>query len=172
MALNEGSARASNKVVPGPIAQNVIANVRRLRARSGLTLVELSEKLGKVGHPILPTGLQRLEAGKRRVDPDDLVGLAVALEVAPISLLLPHVDEGQVQLTDSMSVDVEHAWDWARAKEPLGGRDNPMTLVEHQQRSLPAVAGRKYDLLTDAGKLAFLEDHPNKLTEIFPDRAT
>jgi len=163
---------ASNEVVPGPIARNVIANVRRLRARAGLTLAGLSERLTESGRPILPTGLQRLEAGKRRVDPDDLVGLAAALEVSPVSLLLPHVDEGEIQVTDTVSASAAEVWNWMRAKEPLGGRtDDPKVFVEHQRRALP-VGQRVYDFKFEAGKRAYVEDHPDEMIEFLPEGQT
>lgn len=161
---------APNEVVPGPIASNVIANVRELRKRADMTLAALSGRLTRLGHPILPTGLQRLEAGKRRVDPDDLVALALALEVAPISLLLPHAEEGKVTLTGAVSAPAEAVWDWVRARGPLkNSPSDPMQLVNHQRRSLPKVAGRKYDMLTPEGKRAYVEDHPDEMVKFLPD---
>jgi hypothetical protein len=42
-----------------------------------------------LGRPIPPLGLRHLEAGNRRIDVDDLVVLADALDVSPLMLLLP-----------------------------------------------------------------------------------
>ena len=72
----------------GVASQRVARNVRLLRQGRGLTYVALSARLTEIGHPILDTGLMKLEKGNRRVDTDDLVALAEALEVEPGALLL------------------------------------------------------------------------------------
>lgn len=66
----------------------VVDNIKRLRAQRRWSLAELSDELAEAGRPILPTGLQRLEHGKRRVDVDDLMAFAVAFKVAPETLLV------------------------------------------------------------------------------------
>ena len=73
----------------GEAGRSVVSNIERLRAVRGLSLRQLSERLGKLGRPILPAVLHRLSQGNRRVDADDLVALAAALGVAPADLLLP-----------------------------------------------------------------------------------
>ena len=52
-----------------------------------MSLQELSDRLTQVGRPILPSGLSKIESGDRRVDVDDLVGIAAALGVMPDRLL-------------------------------------------------------------------------------------
>lgn len=47
----------------------------------------LSQRLSELGHPLLPSGITKIEQGKRGVDVDDLVALARALEVRPEQLL-------------------------------------------------------------------------------------
>ena len=64
-------------------------NIRQLREARKLTYTELSAKLAKLGRPIPVLGLSRIEKGRRRVDADDLVALALALRVNPGALLLP-----------------------------------------------------------------------------------
>lgn len=110
---------AANEVTPGPIMENVVANVLRLRAEQRLSQAQLSERLRDVGHPILATGLHRLETGKRRVDVDDLIGLALAFDVAPITMLMPWSAGGTVQLTDKVAAEALAAWDWIRGLRPL-----------------------------------------------------
>ncbi|CAI7979452.1 hypothetical protein FRAHR75_620018 [Frankia sp. Hr75.2] len=86
-----------------------------------MTLAQLSERLGTLGRPILPTGLSKIENGERRVDVDDLVALALALDVAPNALLLPaEPDSGvEVPLTAAMSAAAGEAWRWAIGLQPL-----------------------------------------------------
>ena len=50
---------------------------------------ELSRQLAEMGRQIPPLGLRRIESEDRRVDVDDLVALALALGVSPITLLMP-----------------------------------------------------------------------------------
>ena len=74
----------------GPTGETVRANITRLRAFRRLGSTELSEKLKDLGKRISPLGLRRIENGARRVDTDDLFALAVALGVAPVTLLIPN----------------------------------------------------------------------------------
>jgi hypothetical protein len=71
------------------IGRNVIANVERLRAAHGLSLWQLSVRLGELGYPMLTTTVHAIVSGRRRTDVGDLVALASALSVSPAELLLP-----------------------------------------------------------------------------------
>jgi len=73
----------------GPIGAHAAANVRTLREKRRLKYADLSRKLDELGRPIPPLGLRRIEAGERRIDVDDLAALALALEVSPLTVLLP-----------------------------------------------------------------------------------
>jgi transcriptional regulator with XRE-family HTH domain len=55
------------------------------RVHSGVQGVEAGGDAG----PIPDLGLRRIESGDRRVDADDLMALAVALDVSPVTLLMP-----------------------------------------------------------------------------------
>lgn len=138
---------ATNEVPRGPISDHVVENVKRLRANRRWSLVELSEHLGRAGRPMLASGLHRLEQGKRRIDVDDLIALAVAFEVAPISLLLPWTGDGRVQVTGTIEVDSATAWDWMRALRALDLPDDPeervIASVAFQGRALPPRTGRR-----------------------------
>lgn len=68
----------------------VAANVKRLREEQNLGYAELSRRLDEqADRDIPPLGLRRIESHERRVDADDLVALAVALSVSPLTLLMP-----------------------------------------------------------------------------------
>lgn len=73
----------------GPTGETVRANVIALRERRNLSYAQLSRKLKTAGRAIPELGLRRIEDGDRRVDVDDLMALAEALEVWPIALLMP-----------------------------------------------------------------------------------
>lgn len=61
--------------------------VRGLREQRRMSLTELSELMGQVDRPLLPSGLSKIEQGERRVDVDDLVALATCFGVTPSDLL-------------------------------------------------------------------------------------
>lgn len=71
----------------GAASQQVARNVRLLRRHRDLTYIALSRRLAEIGHPILDTGLMKIEKGDRRVDVDDLAALAEALQVEACALL-------------------------------------------------------------------------------------
>lgn len=109
----------------GPVSRRVADNIRELRRKRGLTLQELSEQLTAAGRPIVPSGVGKIEQvkseGARRVDVDDLVALALALDVSPVRLLLPATaDEDEaVELTEQVKVSKRGAWQWARGEKSL-----------------------------------------------------
>lgn len=155
------STMATNEVTPGPTGRYAVEAVKRLRAERRWSLADLSERLTEVGRPILATGLHRLENGKRRVDVDDLMGLAAAFEVTPITLLLPTVPKGALpeevpvaRITETISVDAYVAWDWIRGERPLTGvdeDDDGYELLTFRRRSMPPGLVR-YSLITPAGR--------------------
>ncbi|WP_018762412.1 helix-turn-helix domain-containing protein [Arthrobacter sp. 135MFCol5.1] len=134
----------------GPTGEIVRKNVIRLRG--GMQYKELAERLVQIGRPIPALGLRRIEAGERRVDADDLVALAVAFGVSPLSLLLPA--DGAYELASPMTGvpdrEVAHntQWLWGLGREPLNipGFGNTSyarrEIREFQVRSLPDVEPR------------------------------
>lgn len=110
---------ASNAVVTGPAAARVAANVERIRRARQLHQKDLSAKLREVGRPTLPTVISKIERGERRVDVDDLVALALALNVSPAALLLPpDWSDDPVALTTQVSLPSKVAWQWVEGRAP------------------------------------------------------
>jgi len=107
----------------GPAGQRVAENVKRIRGL--LPVRTLSDRLSQLGRPILASGITKIEQGERRVDADDLVALAIALNVTPNRLLLPdHASQdpnevGEVFLAPKISAPEWVAWSWAMGEEPL-----------------------------------------------------
>ncbi|MEU2584521.1 helix-turn-helix transcriptional regulator [Streptomyces avermitilis] len=104
----------------GPVSRHVAANVLRFRTDRGLSTTRLSATLKELGHSIPATGITRIEKGERRVDSDDLVALALALNVSPVALLLPPTEDSQspVELTDKVTLPADAAWKWADGEAP------------------------------------------------------
>lgn len=105
---------ATNAVLPGPTMRRVSENIERLRKLRGLSQAQLALRLTKIGRPMLDTAVSKMERGSRRIDVDDLVALAIALNVSPVAILMPATaDLEKVSLTDTFSVSSQVAWLWA-----------------------------------------------------------
>lgn len=133
----------------GPAGERVAASVKQLRESQGLTYKQLSERLEDLGRPIPVLGLSRLERGDRRVDVDDLIALAIALDVTPNRLLMPpadveHAADGY-QLTAAVEGTSPALWAWASGEVPLGtpparatdGRQSRSGEVAFSRKNLP-----------------------------------
>jgi transcriptional regulator with XRE-family HTH domain len=109
------------KPVLGPVGQQVVRNIIELARIRGLSLRDLSARLGALGRPVLPSVLHRLAKNERRVDADDLMAFALALGVNPNALLLPRdaTPDTGVDLAPEVSARAWAAWAWADGRQPL-----------------------------------------------------
>jgi transcriptional regulator with XRE-family HTH domain len=111
---------ATRRVQRDPTSERVAANITRLRKSQSLTMRGLCDRMRDVGRPILPPGLNKMEHGGRRVDVDDLVALALALDVSPAQLLLaPVARDDELELTPGVKATGGQAWRWARGEVPF-----------------------------------------------------
>jgi 8-oxo-dGTP diphosphatase len=122
---------ARQAVEIGSIGKQLSANLARLRKDRHASYTELSGWLKRIGRTISAETLGKIERKERRVDVDDLVALAVALDTTPNRLLLPgSADDAEpVELTPEVTVSALDAWKWATGEEPLPGGTAP---PEHQ----------------------------------------
>lgn len=81
------SGRRANDL--GPTGGHVAENVKRLRFVQHVTTETLAERVSGLGRPMHATTITKIERLQRRVDVDDLVALAAALNVTPTQLLDP-----------------------------------------------------------------------------------
>ncbi|MBF6060569.1 helix-turn-helix transcriptional regulator [Nocardia terpenica] len=106
----------------GPFSRAVASNIKRLRGDQGLTHVDLENKIDQLN--LLPRrslhrlAIGRVESGRKTVDPDELIALSIALDVSPITLLMPEI--GQRDGVDGTELTGEKLWAWLRADEPYG----------------------------------------------------
>ncbi|WP_109507120.1 helix-turn-helix domain-containing protein [Nocardioides speluncae] len=77
----------------GPTGIAVADAIRLYRQQQDLSYAELERRTAELDHRIPVISLRRIEALARKVDVDDLMALAVALDVAPTQLLT-HVPAG------------------------------------------------------------------------------
>jgi transcriptional regulator with XRE-family HTH domain len=115
---------AGVKKLTGPSSVRVRQNLLRLRRQRGVSAAELSRRVAELGQPILDTAIIKIEKGDRRVDVDDLVALAAALDVSPNALLLPEMpipapNGGTVSLTPEQDGHPRDLWAWATGELPL-----------------------------------------------------
>lgn len=101
----------------------VADNVERLIRSTGLNHTQLSARLALIGRDIPPLAVGRIIKKERRVDADDLVALAIALGVTPITLLMPATgaddEDAQVTLTGvGKPISAVSAWNWLSGQAP------------------------------------------------------
>jgi transcriptional regulator with XRE-family HTH domain len=115
---------AKKPIEIGRTGQTVRSNVKRLRSAQGLTLREMATRLAVAERPLSINSINEIESGARRVDVDDLMALAIALQVNPNSLLLPPTSDPThlVALTGAPNETAHAVWGWANGESPLPSR--------------------------------------------------
>ncbi|OSZ58676.1 hypothetical protein OQI_20435 [Streptomyces pharetrae CZA14] len=83
---------AARAIQIGEAGGSVAAAIATYRQRRGWDQAYLAERVSDAGRPMSTSVLGKIESGARRVDVDDLVAVAAALEVSP-SALLPGGEE-------------------------------------------------------------------------------
>ncbi|CAO5185825.1 hypothetical protein FAIPA1_50137 [Frankia sp. AiPs1] len=121
--------------IVGPSGERAARRIGELRRGLGLTLADLESRLGELGRPILVSSLSKIENGQRRVDVDDLLALALALDASPNAILLPGSDElgDDVALAPGRVMDGASAWRWASKDVPVA-RPLPLPLANSDSR--------------------------------------
>ncbi|THV43454.1 helix-turn-helix transcriptional regulator [Glycomyces buryatensis] len=165
---------------PASIGRTVGANLRKLRDRKRMSTRAVADAMTGIGRPVASTAITKIEAGDRRVDVDDLVALAIALEVSPVTLLLPGVDEvanveadmintsKSVPLTEKVSAPWEIVWRWAHGTDPLPGSEaRPAAFLEENR---PYDRGLKHE--TQRAVMDRLTDRPAVVVVVAHDDAT
>ena len=108
----------------GPTGRAVVDNLARLR--KGMTLNQLSERTEEAGRKLSVSALSLIAKGKRRVDVDDLMALAVALDISPITLLMPETGSAEEEVSATgltREVAATNLWDWLCADHSVHGED-------------------------------------------------
>jgi transcriptional regulator with XRE-family HTH domain len=146
---------AANTREPGPVAQRVAANLRRLRDDRRLSTYALSKRLARLGAPIAGSGITKIETGVRGVYAEEVVSIALALGVSPNQLLMPEVRpltniDASAELTPSHSATIAHQWAWADGDYPLATVDTgPLSTAEFIHASKPQYGA--YPLTAELG---------------------
>jgi transcriptional regulator with XRE-family HTH domain len=129
---------AGQKIELGATGRTVAENIKRARGIRSFNYTDLSRRLGELGRPIPALAIRRIEEGARRVDVDDLLAIAVALEVSPVVLLSPDVGAADVEVeaTGVGQTEARRLWDWFRSENPLKG-EGALKDWLHAQMAVP-----------------------------------
>lgn len=137
----------------GPISRYVAVNLVRLRRARNWSTTRLSAALEELGQPIPATGITRIEKGQRRVDTDDLVALAVALNVSPVTLLLPPSSGDQMaSLAKNYEVTSRTAWQWVMGQRPAMDWEPGEGVNVAEPGVDPAIAAAAYEREQEYGR--------------------
>ncbi|RVW05053.1 XRE family transcriptional regulator [Rhodococcus spongiicola] len=112
--------------------------MKRLRRTQRLTLRDLAERMDAAGRRIAHTSLSDIENGSRRIDVDDLLALAIALDVSPATLLMPVAEggEAEVEATGVGTATARQLWLWIVA-ESAGRPGWPVIDLDWMMRARP-----------------------------------
>jgi hypothetical protein len=99
--------------------------------------------MDELGTPMTATQVTKTEVDGRRVDADELLSLGVALDVSPVTLLLPPVSPAALDLSapvdfaPGVSVSLGLAWEWATGERALSGEGAIFLAENHPHRFAP-----------------------------------
>lgn len=149
----------------------VAEGIREYRQKRQLSFADLEERLTSAGHRIHALGLRRIEARTRRVDVDDLMAIAAALNVSPLRLLLHIPDHGQgtpYEVATGLPEDVpwNEAIAWARDETGLH-LDERIDFWRREIRVLERIASERTAQVQElTQKLAENPDDPEQLARL------
>nr|WSX52204.1 helix-turn-helix domain-containing protein [Streptomyces sp. NBC_00974] len=107
---------------PEPVG-TIGERARRLRKRKDWTAAELGERMTSLGIKWDRSIVANLENGRRKsVSVSEWLALAVALDVAPVHLLVPP-EGGRYRPTPKLEYEASTVRAWIRGEEPLPGVD-------------------------------------------------
>lgn len=144
------SVSEKRPIQAGPIGEAVAQNIEQLRESRNFSYAELSRRLTELGRPIAPLGLTRIRDGQRRVDVDDVVALALALDVSPSTLLLPPAPDeganGNALVTERGGCyPRRQIWNWLISEAPIDAPESiglpSRSVVGFRLRAVPDGVG-------------------------------
>lgn len=104
----------------GPVGDQLADNVADLRRQRRMTTTQLAQAVSDLGVPMTASTVTKIETQGRRVFVDELVALAIALNVSPVTLMLPGRNpRNPVGVTPTKSMPWRRAWRWMHASAPL-----------------------------------------------------
>jgi transcriptional regulator with XRE-family HTH domain len=127
-----GTVSPQKKPTPPTVRQVAATRVRELRNAKGWSQEQLADALNDIGARIPArvsegmfdrSTIAKIEGGERGVSLDDVIALAVALGVPPLSIFLPR-NSPELTLVPGFVVNAISATHWARGQFPLSPKDD------------------------------------------------
>ncbi|MCQ4359665.1 helix-turn-helix domain-containing protein [Mycobacterium gordonae] len=113
---------AGKKLELDNTGRTVAENISRIRKERGLNYTELSKSLSALKRDIPALAVRRIEETQRRVDVDDLMAIAAALNTSPASLLMPRAGAADEPVQTTAMVQpaaAETVWGWISGDRPV-----------------------------------------------------
>lgn len=93
--------------------------VREIRKRRGMTQQGLADRLNQLGAQTDRTAVAKIEAGTREIALGEAFQLALALDVAPVHLLVPTDSTEPIDLAPNLQASPFETRAWIRGQMPL-----------------------------------------------------
>jgi transcriptional regulator with XRE-family HTH domain len=105
----------------GPTGKTVAERIKDLRKQRQMQQSDLARRMTELGRPMAASAISKIETGERRVDVDDLMAFAVALDTPPHRLLMPETESPFAAVVlPGYTESAEYAWRWLLGEWPVG----------------------------------------------------
>lgn len=119
-----------------PTAHEVIAGrLKEVREWHRLSQAALSRLLGQAGHTIDRGRVAKLETGRARPTVEDLLAVALVLDVSPLFLVVPPL--GTRLRVGRESLQAPDARAWWRGEKPLPATDEAAFAAQRPEDEIP-----------------------------------
>lgn len=120
------------------VSEAVAWNVYWHRYRGRLSVRQLSAVLAELGRRLLPSTITKIEKQQRKVDVDELVDLALALNCTPNALLMPAA-AGRAEGVGQAYKDetAGRVWAWLAGEAPLRDDGSAVAVEDFRRNSMP-----------------------------------
>lgn len=104
---------------PKTLRQTVAQQIRVRRSGRGMTQQGLSDRLNQLGAQLDRTTVAKIEAGRREISLSETFSFALALDVAPVHLLVPIDSDEPISLAPNLEAAPHEVRAWIRGAMPL-----------------------------------------------------
>jgi transcriptional regulator with XRE-family HTH domain len=101
------------------IRETTAQQIRRLRTRRGISQQGLADRLNQLGARVDRSVVAKVESGKREVRLEDAFRFALALDVAPVHLLVPTDSDEPIHLAPNLEAPPHQVRAWIRGFHPM-----------------------------------------------------
>src|SRR4051794_4209041 len=96
------------------VRETTAAQLRTLRTRRGMSQQGLADRLNQLGARVDRSVVAKVESGKRAVTVEDALRFALALDVAPVHLLVPTDSDEPIHLAPNLKASPYETRAWIR----------------------------------------------------------